>query len=430
MHALLETAISRRRGVGAKARFRVTEARIVFLNHSGAGRAMSDDRHTDHRPSTEPETTDAFDADLERLRERIDATDREILEQLNARARLVREVGELKSRSGSAPVYVASRERDLTEGLVRANPGPFPDAGIPHVFREIISATRSLEEVVRVAYLGPEGTFSHQAAVRQFGALAELVSALHIREVFDLCERGRADYGVVPVENTTEGAVTQCFDALVESEVTICGELLLEIKQNLLTNAGSLDRVKRVGSHPQPLAQCRSWLQRELPGVETVEMASTAVAAQAASADPTFAAVGSEVAAEAYGIAVLEPSIEDRKGNCTRFFVIGRDRPSSSGNDLTSAVFTVSKHESGTLFRLLEPFANHGVNLTAVQSRPMKGKPWEYLFFIDLEGHVEDAAVAAALEDASRVAHSHKLLGSYPAAVPADSTAQLSEGLT
>jgi len=383
---------------------------------------MSQREKMDGRTARAPESKGTFDAALADLRAGIDACDREILDRLNARAALVRRVGELKSRSGHAPVYVASRERDLIETLLSANQGPFPDAGIPHVFREIVSATRSLEEVVRVAYLGPEGTFSHQAATRQFGALAELVSAQHIGEVFELCERERAHYGVVPVENTTEGVVTQCFDALVESEVTICGELLLEIKQNLLTNAGGLDRIKKVGSHPQPLAQCREWLQRELPGIETVEMASTAVAAQAAAADPTFAAVGSEVAAEAYGLQVLEPSIEDRKGNSTRFLVIGTDRPAPSGNDLTSAVFTVTKDRSGTLFRLLEPFAEHGVSLTAVQSRPMKGKPWEYLFFVDLEGHIDDESVTKALEGAARVAHSHKLLGSYPAATQAQST--------
>jgi chorismate mutase/prephenate dehydratase len=280
-----------------------------------------------------------------------------------------------------------------------------------------------------VAFLGPEGTFSHQAAVRQFGALAELVAASHIREVFDLCERGRAHYGVVPVENTTEGAVTECFDALVESEVRICGELLLEIRQNLLTNAGSLDRIKRVGSHPQPLAQCRDWLHRVLPGIEVVEMASTAAAAQVAATDPTFAAIGSEVAAEAYGLEVLEPSIEDRKGNSTRFLVIGRDRPAPSGNDLTSAVFTVSKDQSGALFRLLEPFARHGVNLTSVQSRPMKGKPWEYLFFVDMEGHIDDPSVARALDDAAAVAHSHKLLGSYPAGIQGGATPYAERGV-
>jgi chorismate mutase/prephenate dehydratase len=390
---------------------------------------MSDEDRADDASASEPGVSPEFQAELARLRAAIDEVDREILGRLNLRAALVKQVGELKARNGRTPVYVASRERDLIAALMRSNAGPFPDEGIQHVFREIISATRSLEEVVRVAFLGPEGTFSHQAAVRQFGALAELVAAGHIREVFDLCERGRAHYGVVPVENTTEGAVTECFDALVESEVRICGELLLEIRQNLLTNAGALDRIKRVGSHPQPLAQCRDWLHRVLPGVEVVEMASTAAAAQVAATDATFAAIGSEVAAEAYGLEVLEPSIEDRKGNSTRFLVIGRDRPAPSGNDLTSAVFTVSKDQSGALFRLLEPFARHGVNLTAVQSRPMKGKPWEYLFFVDMQGHIDDPAVARALDDAAAVAHSHKLLGSYPAATQAGATTYAAQGV-
>ena len=389
---------------------------------------MSDSDRTDERAAPRADPSSDFSSELGRLRGEIDATDREILDLLNARASLVKHVGELKASHGSAPVYVASRERDLIASLTRLNTGPFPRAAIAHVFREIISATRSLEEIVRVAFLGPVGTFSHQAAVRQFGALAELVVASHIREVFDLCERGRAHYGVVPVENTTEGAVTECFDALVESEVTICGELLLDIKQNLLTRAGSLDRIKRVGSHPQPLAQCRHWLQRELPGVELVETASTAVAARMAAEDDSFAAVGSEVAAEAYGLEVLEPSIEDRKGNSTRFIVVGRDRPAPSGKDLTSAVFTVSKDQSGALFHLLEPFAKHHVNLTAVQSRPMKGKPWEYLFFVDLEGHVDDPAVSRALEEAAAVAHSHKLLGSYPAGSHGESEARVARG--
>jgi len=382
---------------------------------------MSDDRdrlRPDPAEPSEGASPDGIDgaAELARLRDQIDLVDREILERLNARARFVQEVGALKARTRHAPVYVASRERDLIDALTRGNAGPFPDAGIAHVFREIVSATRSLEEIVRVAFLGPEGTFSHQAVVRQFGALAELVPAAHIREVFDLCERGRAHYGVVPVENTTEGAVTECFDALVESEVTVCGELLLEVRQNLLSNAGSLERIKRVGSHAQSLAQCRGWLQQALPGVEIAETASTAAAAKRAVEDPTFAAIASEVAAEAYGLAILEPSIEDRKGNSTRFFVIGRDRPAPSGADLTSAVFTVSKDQSGALFRLLEPFAKHGVNLTAVQSRPIKGKPWEYSFFVDMEGHVEQPAVQDALDAAAKVAHSHKLLGSFPAA--------------
>jgi chorismate mutase/prephenate dehydratase len=355
------------------------------------------------------------DAEVGRLREAIDSVDRELLEGLNRRARLVQRVGDLK-KAHSAPVYVASRERDLVTSLTRENPGPFPDAGIAHVFREIISATRSLEEVVRVAFLGPEGTFSHQAAVRQFGALVDLAPTSSIREVFDLAERGDVHYGVVPVENSIEGAVTESFDALVESEVAICGELLLEISQNLLSASGGLEGIERVSSHPQPLAQCRAWLQRNLPGVDCVETASTAAAAQLAAREPGVAAIGSEVAAEAYGLELVARGIEDRRGNATRFLVIGQEGPAPSGDDLTSAVFTVRKDQSGTLYRLLEPFARYEVSLTAIQSRPIKGKPWEYLFFVDMEGHTSQDAVAKALDEAAAVAHSHKILGSYPRA--------------
>lgn len=353
--------------------------------------------------------------ELARLREAIDAVDAAILEQLNQRARLVQRIGDLKS-TRRAPVYVASRERDLVAALRARNPGPFPDAGIPHVFREIISATRSLEEVTRVSFLGPAGTFSHQAAVRQFGALADLCPVRHIREVFERVERGDVHFGVVPVENTTEGAVTETYDALVESDVTLCGELLLEISHNLLARAEALADVRRVASHPQPLAQCRDWLHRHLPGVETVEMASTARAAQRAAAEEGTAALGSEVAAEAYDLHVLARGVEDRRGNATRFLVIGRESPAPSGDDLTSAVFTVRKDQSGTLYHLLEPFARHRVNLTSIQSRPMKGKPWEYHFFVDLEGHADEPRVARALDDAAATAHSHKILGSYPRA--------------
>jgi chorismate mutase/prephenate dehydratase len=353
--------------------------------------------------------------ELGRLRRAIDGVDREILDRLNARAELVRRIGELK-RSRRAPVYVAERERDLVAALRHENAGPFPDSGIEPVFREIISATRSLEEVVRVAFLGPEGTFSHQAAMRQFGALVDLAPAATIQEVFDWTERGTVHYGVVPVENTTEGAVTASLDALVESEVTICGELLLEISNSLLSRSGRLGDVRRVASHPQPLAQCRRWLQRHLPGVETVETPSTAAAARLAAGDAAVAAIASEVAAPSYDLQVAASGIEDSRGNTTRFFVIGRERPKASGDDLTSAVFTVRKDQSGALFRLLEPFARHNVNLSAIQSRPMKGKPWEYLFFIDVEGHAGDETIAKALSEAAEVAHSHKILGSFPRA--------------
>jgi chorismate mutase/prephenate dehydratase len=352
---------------------------------------------------------------LARLRAEIDRVDLEILARLNERASLVMQVGEEK-RTRRAPVYVAGRERDLIARLTTRNPGPFPDSAIGHVFREIISATRSLEEVVRVAFLGPEGTFSHQAVARQFGAQIDRMPAASMREVFTLTQQGKAHYGVVAVENTTEGAVAETFDALVESELSICGELMLEVTECLLSASGRMQDIRKLASHPQPLGQCRLWIQRHLPGVHLVETASTAAAAQLGAADGSVAAIASEVAADVYGLKVIEREIEDSPGNTTRFLVVGRERPAASGDDITSAVFTVRKDQSGALYRLLEPFARYGVNLNSIQSRPMKGKPWEYLFFVDMQGHAADPSVAKALQEASAVAHSTKLLGSYPRA--------------
>ena len=364
--------------------------------------------------------------ELATLRGQIDAVDSEILAQLNHRARCVQRVGELKQGGRKGPIYVAARERDLVRALVDANPGPFPSAAIPHVFREIISATRSLEERVRVAFLGPDGTFSHQAASRQFGAQVDLVPVTTLRDVFTLTERGDTHFGVVPVENTIEGPITVTFDALVETDVTICSEIKLEIAQHLMSRSGRLEDIQRVASHPQPLAQCRRWLETNLPGVESVETTSTAAAAQLAHADPKVASIGSEVTAEVYDLLTIASNIQDQRGNTTRFLVIGRETPAPSGQDLTSAVFTVRRDQAGALHDLLGPFARHGVNLTAVQSRPMKGKPWEYIFIVDMEGHQQDVAVRRALEEAARVSASHKILGSFPRALEVVSGLQTS----
>jgi chorismate mutase/prephenate dehydratase len=302
------------------------------------------------------------------------------------------------------------------EALCRANEGPFPDAGIAPVFREIISATRSLEEPVRVAYLGPEGTFSHQATREKFGDNARLVAVQSIPEVFAAVESGKSTLGVVPVENTTEGVVTQTLDALAEFEVEVCAEVALRVSLDLLSQSARFEDVRRVASHPQPLAQCRRWLDRHLPDAERVETASTAAAAQLAAADPAVAAIGSPTAASVHGLHTLETALEDRSDNRTRFLVIGRDRPARSGNDLTSAVFTIRKDRPGGVHALIEPMARLGVNLTSIQLRPINGKPWEYLFFIDLEGHRDDPGVAQALDAASEVALSARILGSFPRA--------------
>ena len=357
----------------------------------------------------------ASQIEIERLRARIDAVDDAIVAQLNERAALVQEIGRAKQAGGNA-VYEPTREMRIVDRLRTGNAGPFPSEGLAPVFREIISATRSLEAPVCVAYLGPEGTFSHQAAREQFGALAQLRGVGTISDVFAAVEAGRAQLGIVPVENTTEGVVTQTLDALGEREVTVCAERVLRVSIALLSKSGQLADVRRVISHPQPLAQCRRWLDQQLPGIEREEMASTAAAAQRAAGNPECAAIGSLLSAEVYGLAVVAAGIEDRRDNSTRFLVIGGDPPPPSGRDLTSVVFTIRRDEAGALFRLIEPFAREGVNLTSIQLRPIKGKPWEYLFFIDCEGHRSEAAVHRALESAGRVAYSTRVLGSFPRA--------------
>ena len=357
--------------------------------------------------------------ELARLRERIDAIDAAILEQLNARAEAVLEVGRLKGRSGLA-VYEPAREQAIVGRLVSANPGPFPDRAIGPVFREIVSATRSLEELLRVAFLGPQGTFSHQAALRHFGHLSVLVPCGTIRDVFSAVARGEASVGIVPIENTTEGIVTQTYDCLASSELTLCGEVQARISHQLLSRSGERERVRRIASHPQPLAQCRRWLDTEMPDAARVEVASTAAAARLAAEDDSVAAIASAIAGEEYGLRSVAASIEDRRDNTTRFLVIGRDAPSPGGNDLTSAVFTLRRDESGALWRLLEPFARCRVNLTSIQIRPIEGKPWEYHFFLDVEGHPGEPRVREALDAAAAIAISARVLGCFPRAAGRD----------
>jgi len=354
-------------------------------------------------------------AQLDGLRERIDRVDGKILESLNERARLVEEVGRVKE-SGSASVYAPSRERRIVEGLRAANPGPFPEAGIAPVFREIISATRSLEESIRVAYMGPAGTFSHEAALKRFGDLADFVDVGSIREVFIAVEAGKARLGVVPVENTTEGIVTQTFDALAEFSVPVCAEVVLPISLDLLSRSGRLEDVVRVASHPQPLAQARAWLERHLPEAEQIQTASTVIAAELAAEAPDLAAVASTTAGNVNGLRPVERRIQDRSDNATRFLVIGQGASEPSSQAMTSVVFTIGRHQPGGLHSLLAPMARRGVNLTSIQLRPMPGRPWEYLFFIDLEGDRGDPELAAALDEAAEIAHSTRILGSFPRA--------------
>jgi chorismate mutase/prephenate dehydratase len=355
---------------------------------------------------------------LEELRRQIDAIDSEILEKLNHRARVVVEVGALKHETG-VPVYSGTRERRIVDRLVNENPGPFPAAGIAPVFREIVSATRSLEDELPIAYFGPEGTFTHLAAKQRFGEVANLRSESSIPNVFSAVESGKAQLGVIPVENTTAGVVTATLDTFADSDVSICGEIILPISLDLFSRSGELADVRRVASHPQPLAQSRQWLDENLQGVERIETASTAAAIALAVSDESVAAIGSSIAGGLQGLIAIETAIEDRLENTTRFVLIGRQLPEPTGEDLTTVLFTIRKDESGGLHRLIEPMAQRGVNLTSIQLRPISGKPWEYYFFIDIEGHRDDPQVAAALADAAGVAHTCRVLGSFPRAAGA-----------
>jgi chorismate mutase/prephenate dehydratase len=275
---------------------------------------------------------------------------------------------------------------------------------------------RSLEARLRVAYLGPEGTSSHVAAREAFGQQVEGVPVVTLADVIGAVERGQADHALLPIENTSEGVVTQALDALLACEVPLVGESWLKISYQLISKSELRTELRRVASHPQALAQCRGWLDRNLPGLERIDTSSTAAAAELAKSQPGTAAIVNPFLAAESGLAVLATAIEDRRDNTTRFLVLGGALPPPSGNDLTMLAYTVRKAESGALHRLLEPFSRLGVNLTSIQARPLKGAPWEYVFFIDLEGHRSEERVRQAFEEAGHVANSFRVLGSFPRA--------------
>lgn len=346
-------------------------------------------------------------------RSRINDLDDQILQLLNQRAEAALQIGDLKRRQ-DAPSFVPEREAAILRELTTRNRGPLPDEVIVAVWREILAGCRALEGSLTVAFLGPPATFTHQAALSRFGAAAEYRGARSIAEVFDDVERGRVAVGVVPVENSTEGAVNVTLDRLIDSEVVICGELYLEVAQHLLSHAADLGGVKRVLSHPQALAQCRGWLASHLPEVPTEETTSTGAAAEVAAGDRTIAAIASELAARLYDVPVLRERIEDNRHNATRFLVIGRQAAGPSGQDKTSILFAM-RNEPGVLYRILEPFARLGLNLTKIESRPAKQRPWEYVMFVDFEGHRDTETVATALREVGERTLFLKILGSYPA---------------
>ncbi len=355
-------------------------------------------------------------ASISALRRHIDRIDDQLLRLLNQRADLALAIAEQKARTNSN-VYAPGREKGVLVRLTRANPGPLPAPSVRAIFREIISASRSLEKSLTIAYLGPAATYAHLAARQQFGAAAEYRSSSTIAEVFADVESGRADLGVVPVENSTEGMVAHTLDRLVESTLRICAEVSLPIRHCLLARDGTaIDALERVVAHPQALAQCRRWLAVHLAGVPTEEESSNARAAERARDHAGTAAIAAEAAAEVYGLRVLAAGVQDEPGNLTRFLVLGpHDAEAPSGDDKTSLVLSV-RDEVGVLARMLKPFATHRIDLIKIESRPLRERPWEYFFFLDLKGHRRERRVQRALGEVERSALRLKILGSYPAA--------------
>lgn len=351
--------------------------------------------------------------ELQRLRSRIDALDQEILARLNERAATAHAIGKLKT---DGTVYRPEREAQVLRGLVERNPGPLPGKSVTRLFTEIISACRALEDSFTVAGLGPRGTFSEEAVIKHFGGQVPVALCASIDEVFRSVESGSAGYGVVPVENSTEGAVGRTMDLLVSSPLKICGEVLLPVRQNLMTRSGGLDGVTRVYAHAQSLAQCNRWLNQNHPGLQRVPVSSNGEAARLASEDVTAAAIAGRSAAEFYGLTVVSAGIEDDPNNTTRFVVVAPMDVPRSGRDKTSLVMT-SRNVPGAMHELLAPFARHKVSMSRLESRPSRTGLWEYLFFVDLEGHQTDDNVARALDEMRQIAAFLKVLGSYPVAV-------------
>ncbi|CAN5221349.1 prephenate dehydratase [soil metagenome] len=349
---------------------------------------------------------------MDGLRDDIDAVDAEIVRLLDRRARLARSVGELKREHG-LDTYVPARERKVLDRVVSLGDGDFPQRGLEAVFREIISSSISLEASLKIAYLGPEATFTHEAARRSFGTSVDLEPQATVAEVFARVERGEAQHGVVPVENSMEGTVTHTLDELMNSPLKICGEIYLPVSQNLLSRETDLGGITSVYSHPMALAQSGTWLRREIPVARLEEVESTGEAARRAAEEPGVAAVGSVLAAEAHGLTVLARNIQDARANATRFIVLGRTWAGRTGRDKTSLVFVFNDRPGG-LRDSLSAFSDEGINLTRIESRPSRRQAWTYVFFVDFQGHPEDERVKRALEKLAERCTYVGLIGAYP----------------
>ncbi|MBJ6611636.1 MAG: prephenate dehydratase [Candidatus Thiothrix moscowensis] len=354
---------------------------------------------------------------LAALRERIDTLDTQILELLNARARCAEEVAHIKlAEDPNAKFYRPEREAQILARMQALNEGPLRNEQITHLFREIIASCLALEESMRIAYLGPAGTFTQEATFKHFGMSVATLPVDSIPQVFREVEAGRVRYGVVPIENSTEGVVNHTLDMFVQSGLRICGEVSLRIHQNLMCLNADWRKVQKVYAHVQSLAQCRYWLDKHLPQAERIPVSSNAEAARLASLDACAAAIGSRQAAPIYGLQMAQESIEDNPNNTTRFLIIGDQTVSPSGNDRTSLLVS-TRNQPGSLYHLLKPLAENGVDMTRIESRPSKTTNWEYLFFLDVRGHEQDAPIRKALDALRSEAEVIRVLGSYPVAI-------------
>ncbi|HEX2970704.1 MAG TPA: prephenate dehydratase [Tepidisphaeraceae bacterium] len=351
---------------------------------------------------------------LDQLRAQIDVLDGQIIDLLNARARVVVEVGKLKQQNKS-PIYAPDREKEVIERVRRLNKGPLPDRCVEAVWRELMSGSFVLERPLKIGFLGPEGSFSHLASVRKFGSSVGHVPLSDIATVFEEVSRGRVDYGLVPVENSIGGGVVDTLDAFLNSSARICSEVLITIHHNLLSKE-PWEQIKRICSKPEVFSQCRDWLGRVAKDRQVEAMASTSRAAELAAREPGVAAIGSALAGELYGLHVMFENIEDNPDNVTRFFVIGRDGARKSGDDKTAIMFTTA-HQPGALAEVLDCFKEQGINLTDIEKRPSKKVNWEYYFFIDAQGHCDDPRIQAAIEASKPHCLHMTVLGSYPRAI-------------
>ena len=348
---------------------------------------------------------------IPQIRKNIDAIDQEIVRLLNKRAAKTLEIGHLKAK-GKKAVYVSAREKDVLDRISRQNAGPLANAGLAAIYREIMSASLSLEKPLVIAYMGPQATFSHMAALKKFGASVSYLSCHTITDVFVEVEKDNADYGVIPIENSIEGAISHTLDMLVDSDLKICAQILLDVSHNLLSRYPKAS-IRTIYSNPQVFGQCRLWLETNLPKADLVEVSSTTRAAQIASREKNSACIASLLAAEEYRLKIVAKEIEDSPHNITRFLVVGKTEAQKTGQDKTSLMFSI-KDKVGALHDMLLPFKKYGINLTKIESRPSKRRAWDYFFFVDLAGHRQDTKVKKALNELEEKCKFLKVLGSYP----------------